>query len=170
MFSQFKAIVLCPITLCRCLKSFTISFVSPIYVPEGCSEVSTELPLLWTEQPQLSHSAITEVLQTSEHLHGPPLSRLVPTVWKTPESCCLAFPRALPLLVRVLSRFPRFSCSRPGCCGGTSFHFPVTGVCQLCFRGGRKQPARSWMCGAHPTCCHCIEDKAYRTAQGQWGQ
>lgn len=51
--------------------------VGPLQVLEGCSEVSTQPPLLQAEQPQLSQPVfIREVLQTSYELCGSPLDVL----------------------------------------------------------------------------------------------
>ena len=44
---------------------------------EGLYKVSSKPSLFWAEEPQLSHSLLTvEVLQRSDHLHGPPLDLL----------------------------------------------------------------------------------------------
>ncbi|KAK4830276.1 hypothetical protein QYF61_009369 [Mycteria americana] len=51
--------------------------LGPLQVLEGCYKVSLEPPLLQAEQPQLSQPVfIGEVLQPSDHLHGPPLDSL----------------------------------------------------------------------------------------------
>ncbi|KAK4812888.1 LOW QUALITY PROTEIN: hypothetical protein QYF61_024244 [Mycteria americana] len=58
------------------VKSPSPAFL-PLQVLEGCYKVSLEPSLLQAEQPQLSQPVfIGEVLQPSDHLHGPPLDSL----------------------------------------------------------------------------------------------
>ncbi|KAK4827689.1 hypothetical protein QYF61_020823 [Mycteria americana] len=66
-----------PITTCPCTKSLSSFLAGPLQVLEGCYKVSPELSLLQAEQAQLSQPVfIGEVLQPSDHLHGPPLDLL----------------------------------------------------------------------------------------------
>ncbi|KAK4827142.1 LOW QUALITY PROTEIN: hypothetical protein QYF61_014736 [Mycteria americana] len=60
-----------------CKHKRSDGFGSPLQVLEGCYKVSPELSLLQAEQAQLSQPVfIEEVLQPSDHLHGPPLDLL----------------------------------------------------------------------------------------------
>ena len=53
--------------------------MGPLQVLVGCYKVSSEPSLPWAEEPQLSQPVLVEeVLQPSDHLHGPPLDLLQP--------------------------------------------------------------------------------------------
>ncbi|KAK4831314.1 hypothetical protein QYF61_016803, partial [Mycteria americana] len=72
---QFITVTPCPIAACPCKKSPSSFLLGPLQVLEGCNKVSPEPSLLQTEE--LSQPVfIAEVLQPSDHLHGPALDSL----------------------------------------------------------------------------------------------
>jgi len=86
----FKAIAPCPIATSPAENIFRIFPIGPLQVLKGCYKVSPQPSLLQAKQPQLSQPfLITEVLQLSDHLCGPPLDLLqqlrVLLVLGTPE-------------------------------------------------------------------------------------
>lgn len=81
----------------------------------------------------------------------------------------LGFLRALPLLVRVLSASPDFPAAGLAVVVSSSSisQLLLSDSCASEVGGGSQQGAGS--VGAYPTCCDCIEDESYGTAQGSGG-
>ncbi|KAK4829762.1 hypothetical protein QYF61_006486 [Mycteria americana] len=66
-----------PLGIADTLSSTQNLAIGPLQIPEGCYKVSLQPSLLQAEQPQLSQPVfIGEVLQPSDHFHGPPLDSL----------------------------------------------------------------------------------------------
>ena len=75
--SHFTTIPLCPITIHPRKQSFPLLFIQSLQVLEGRNAVSLEPSLLQAKKAQLPQPfLVVEVLQTSDHLSGPPLDPL----------------------------------------------------------------------------------------------
>ena len=168
LLSQFKTIPSCPITINPCKQPYSLLFICSLQVLEGHSDVSPEPSLLQAKQAQFPQPFLTgEVLQSSDHLSGPPLNPLeelhVLHVLGAPgldavfqmllysSSCCFALKQMSFLLCPHLipSAFGS-ACSLQNSHGKTSF---CTAACQrsaplsLLPRAGRRASLPKGMMG-----------------------
>ena len=70
--SQFKTIAPCTVSTGLVKKSFSVFLISNLCILKGCNKVCLEPSLLPLKNSK-SLSLSSQVFQTSDHFHGPPL-------------------------------------------------------------------------------------------------